>query len=241
MKRLLALATILCAAAWAAESEAQSKEDLLSGTPLDPQVVYNALQTPAISTAIVQCGAGKLSAGTATLNVSVAPSGKATLTGTDPPLPAEVSGCIGGVMGSLSLPPSGLGVEVDFLFTFPATAPPTYQPPPKPQYPPEYYSGHRMRRAGIGLVIPGAIFFGLGALVAVASLANDSTNDRRAMLYTGGGLMVVGAIFLVPGIILVSIGKKRAAAAMMQAGVPMPGLALDTQIPSARLTLTWTF
>ena len=122
-KVVLLLAVLTTPAFWTAEAAAQSKEDLISGTPLDPEVVYAAMQTPQVTSALVQCGAGKLSAGSATFHVSVDASGKATLTKIDPVLPPDVSGCLGGVIGALSLPASGSGVDVTFLFTFPAAAP----------------------------------------------------------------------------------------------------------------------
>jgi hypothetical protein len=237
--RNLLILTVLVLAAWTGKAQAQSKEDLLSGEPLNPEVVIQALQQPAISSALAQCGAGKLTSGTVTMTVSVNTAGKAVLTKTEPALPPDISGCLGGVIAAMKLPASGGGAEVAFMFTFPATPPPTMVgKPPPPTYPPEYYSGRRMRRAGIGLAIPGAIIFGLGALVLSVSFSIEDTDPA---LRAGVGMLIFGGALLIPGIILAVAGKKRAEAAMRQALLPMPGLAFDPELRSAHLTLAWRF
>ncbi len=236
MKKLLILSA-LCLAVWTSEVRAQSKEDLLAGTPLNPQVVINALQQPMVASALSNCGAGKLSAGTATMHVSVDAAGKATLVKTEPVLPPEVSGCLGGVIGALSLPKSGGGTDVAFMFTFTGAATGTYGQPP-PTYPPEYHSGRRMRRAGIGLVIPGSILFGLGGLVMIVYFTDMSD---RGPLYAALSVGALGGALLIPGIILAVLGKKRMVEAMTQARLPMPGIAFDPYRKSTHFTLAWRF
>ncbi len=237
MKKLLIL-TALCLAVWTSEVRAQSKEDLLAGTPLNPQVVINALQQPVVASALSNCGAGKLSAGTATMHVSVDAAGTATLIKTDPVLPPEVSGCLGGVIGALSLPKSGSGTEVAFLFTFTGAATGTIGQPPPPAYPPEYHSGRRMRRAGIGLVIPGSILFGLGGLVMLAYFVDTS---ETGALFAALGVGALGGALLIPGIILAVLGKKRMQQAMTQARFPMPGIAYDPETKATHFSLAWRF
>lgn len=237
MKKLVIL-TALCLGAWTAEVRAQSKEDLLAGTPLDPQIVINALQQPMVASALSNCGAGKLSAGTATMHVSVDASGMATLVKTEPVLPPDVSGCLGGVIAALSLPKSGGGTEVTFLFTFTGAAASTIGQPTTPTYPPEYYSGRRMRRAGIGLVIPGSILFGLGGLVMLAFFVDTS---ETGALWAALSVGALGGALLIPGIILAVQGKKKYEKAMRQARFPLPGIAYNPVSKSTLFTLAWRF
>jgi len=237
VKKLLIL-TALSLAVWASEVRAQSKEDLLAGTPLDPQVVINALQQPMVASALSNCGAGKLSAGTATMHVSVDASGAATLLKTEPVLPPDVSGCLGGVIAALSLPKSGGGTEVAFLFTFTGASTGTYGQPPPPTYPPEYHSGRRMRKAGIGLVIPGAILLGLGGLVMIGFFVDT---EETQILFTALAIGALGGALLIPGIILAVLGKRRMEQAMTQAWLPMPGIAFDPTTRSTHFSLAWRF
>jgi len=230
--------TALFLVVWTSEVQAQSKEDLLAGTPLDPQIVINALQQPMVASALSNCGAGKLSAGTATMHVDVDAAGMATLVKTEPVLPPNVSGCLGGVIAALNLPKSGGGTEVAFLFTFTGAAASTIGQPPPPAYPPEYYSGRRMRRAGIGLIIPGSILFGIGGLVMIGFFVDTSETQ---ILFTALGVGALGGALLIPGIILAVLGKKRIEKAMMQARFPMPGIAFDPVRKSTHLTLAWRF
>jgi hypothetical protein len=240
VRQLTSLLALAAALAWADASHAQSKEDLLSGAPLNPEIVYNAMQAPQTSNALAQCGAGKLSSGTATFFVSVSPSGAATLTKTDPVLPPDVSGCLGGVIASMSLPKSGGGVDVTFLFTFPAVPPPAIGAPAKPEYPPEWWRGRRIKKAGLGLAIPGWIITGLGALVMFAYISVDPS-DRDQVLRVSLGMMGVGLMLAIPGTVLISIGNRKMRQALGQGALPLPALAYDPSNESAHLTLSWRF
>ena len=71
MKKTFLLTILIVETVWTSDAAAQSKEDLLSGTPLNPQIVINALQEPPISVAMAQCGAGKLSSGSVTMHLNL--------------------------------------------------------------------------------------------------------------------------------------------------------------------------
>jgi hypothetical protein len=117
---------------------------------------------------------------------------------------------------------------------------PTVGKPPPPQYPPEYYSARRLRRAGIGLVIPGSILLGLGGLVMLVNLAPDTYEPGA--LRAGIGIAVLGLGLMIPGIALAVTGRKRAEAAMRQAAwLPLPSLAYNPELKSAHLALMWRF
>lgn len=229
---------------YAMPAEAQSKEDLLGGTPLDTEAVYARLGAPDVANSLAACGAGKVSPGSATITVAITPAGEASLESISPKLPPDVGGCIGGVISSVDMPTSGTGGEVSFVFNFPAAPPGGYQQQPQqPQYDPrtspEFLKAHRMRKAGLGLLIPGCIFTGLFGMgfALVVSTDPDDKQAFRALL----GLTVVGLALLIPGAVLTAKGSRdrREALRRTSAAIPLPGLAYDPHTGTGALTLTW--
>ncbi len=239
-----ALSTVIAVhALWPGSALGQSKEDLLSGAPLDPKVVVDTVGTAQVSHALLGCAAGKLSAGTANIDISVSPSGKATLTATTPALPQDVGACLAGVISSMSLPSSGTGASLTIAFEFPATTPkPGTAVAPKPDImsSPEVQSAARIRRAGLGLLIPGLIVSALGVIGLGAVLAGDDGSTTG--LGVSIGMISLGTALWIPGAVLVSLGSKRLAAALHMARlVPWPVLALTPGTRSGSLILGWWF
>jgi hypothetical protein len=228
-------------------ARAQSKEDLLGGTPVDQSAVIAVIQQPAVANSLAGCGAGKLSAGSVTMTLSVTSEGKGTLTAIDPALPPDISGCLGGVIGSLAFPTSGSGGQVAFVFTFPASPPPGSQVPVKtfdPRFTPEYQAARRMKKSGVGLLIPGCILGGLGALTLGVSFADSSSSAKDNGIKAGAVLMAIGFAMIIPGAILTARGNKGQRDALIKynsAMIPLPGLAYDPLTRSTSLTLSWIF
>lgn len=242
--RIIAFLVAVAVMAHGAFAWAQSKEDLLSGTPLDQQAVIQKIQIPEVANAIASCGAGKLTAGSATITVAVTPAGEASLKSTQPKLPPDVAGCIGGVISAVPMPTSGTGGEVAFMFTFPATPTGTVKQPKAfdVRFTPEYQSAWRLKKAGLGLLIPGCIITGLGFLAFAIVVTSDDNSDSafRGTL----GMSLVGLAFLIPGAVLVGVANKRLKEAIAKyhtAKAPTPGLAYDPQRKDLHLTLAWRF
>ncbi len=222
-------------------SLAQTKEDLLGGTPVDSQSVYAQVQQPHVANALAACGAGKLSAGSVSITISITPAGKASLVSTNPALPPDISGCLGGVVGSVAMPSSGSGGQVSFVFNFPATPPPTAAQP-KPfdvRFTPEYQKAWRTKKAGLGLLIPGCIITGLGAMAMAIVLSTEHPDDEGVRATVG--MTVVGLVLLIPGAVLVGIANKGLQEALVKynAMFPLPGIALDPVTRTASITLSW--
>jgi hypothetical protein len=95
-----------------------------------------------------------------------------------------------------------------------------------------------MRRAGIGLVIPGSILLGLGGLVMIGYFVDT---EETQILFTALGIGVLGGAFLIPGIILAVLGKRRMEKALSQARLPMPGIAYNPETQATHFSLAWRF
>ena len=97
-----------------------------------------------------------------------------------------------------------------------------------------------MKKAGIGLSIPGWIITGLGLLVVGAAFGIDDS-DRDSVLRTGLGMSIVGLALAIPGTVLIALGNKRMRAALASAQLPRPSVAYDPETRSAHLTLSIRF
>lgn len=198
-----------------------------------------------------------------TLTTSVSGEGVASLTQVTPMLLAATTSCLAQVVAGLQFPSSAWGIEITFAVpvedlpppapvqqppvTAPVTVPPTaavYYVPPAPQQQEANWkrlhdSGTRKTRAGAVLVGVGGGLFVAGMVMAL--IMGQTSNEGIAVAMTAPmALCLVGGLgMLVPGAIVLGIGRRRLRQAeQMRVGF-LPVLA--PLRGGAALLLTWTF
>ncbi|MBW2261309.1 MAG: hypothetical protein JRG91_04980 [Deltaproteobacteria bacterium] len=204
-----------------------------------------------------------------TLTTRVSGEGVASLTQITPMLLTETSTCLAQAVAGLQFPQSAWGIEITFAVPVadlpapsPAPAPPLVDPAAMPPTAAVYYvapqpvpqpaadwkrlhdSGKRKVRAGAVLVGIGGTLFLSGIIMAVA-MNQSSSLDLTITLTAPMALSLVGGLgMLVPGSIVLGIGRRRLRQAEQMRGalsglLPLPSFApLDG---GGALLLTWTF
>lgn len=208
-----------------------------------------------------------------TLTARISGEGVASLTQIAPMLLAQTSACLAQVVAGLAFPPSAWGIEITFAVPVadlpasapapaPAPAPPLVDPAAMPPTAAVYYvapqpvpqpgadwkrlhdSGTRKTRAGAALLGVGCALFLSGIVMAVVMNQTSDAGVIVAMTAPMALTLVGGLGMLVPGAIVLGIGRRRLRQAEQMRGglsglLPLPALVpLDG---GGALLLAWTF
>jgi hypothetical protein len=194
-----------------------------------------------------------------TLTTRVSGEGVASLTQITPMLLAGTSTCLAQVVAALQFPQSAWGVEITFAVPVadlpapapaqppppgPATTPPTAavyyvapQPGPQADWKKLHDSGTRKTRAGAALLGVGGALLLSGTVMAV--IMSQTQNEGIVVAMTAPmALSLVGGLgLLVPGAIVLGIGRRR----LRQAEQMRLSACVAPLRGGAALLLAWTF
>jgi hypothetical protein len=231
----------------------------------DMEGAVAALESEQFLGSLGACFAGASRPDEVTLTVLVSEAGVAQLTQIMPMLLAETSTCMAQAVAGLQLPPSAWGIEITFAvpareLPAPAPAPP---PAPAPVQPvgvvyaapqPVAYQDESWKplyRSGRKKVVAGGVLVGVGGLLLLASagwavmLGETDAGGFQATAAIPLMLCLVGGLgMLIPGAILIGVGKRRMRKANQMRGQGLGLAPLPALVPlrgGGALLLTWRF
>ena len=203
-----------------------------------------------------------------TLTTKIDDQGVASLTQVSPMLLAGTSTCLAKVVAGLAFPQSAWGMEITFAVPVadlpapspsqpgpagPAAVPPTaavYYVAPQPASQPHadwkkyHESGTRKVRAGAVLTGVGGALFVSGMIMAMVMGQTSNEGTTVALTAPMALSLVCGLGMLVPGVIVLGVGRRRLRQAeQMRLSIrgPLPLPSLAPLRGGAALLLTWTF